>query len=218
MMTDRVKPYLFALFVGLAGLGGCSPLAPRPDRTEYYILTPLGDGDSAPPVQQTTTDLSVGVGPIKFPGYLKRAEVVTRSTPNKLQVSDQKRWGEPLDKNFERVLAQNLAQILGTQRIITYPWYPTTHVDLQVEVQVERFETSANGQSQLTATWTIRSGQDGHELYTNRTFASVPVDKSDGGASAALSGDLASLSRDIAAQISILRSQPDKRAKSSGAT
>src|SRR5713101_3163952 len=121
MITDRLRHLTCALLVGLAGLVGCSPLAPRPDRTQYFILSPLGDNEASGAAQQPTTgkgDLAVGVGPVKFPGYLKRPEVVTRAAANRLEVSDQKRWGEPLDKNFESVLAQNLAQILGTQRIV----------------------------------------------------------------------------------------------------
>ncbi len=67
---------------------------------------------------------------------------------------------------FESVLCQNLSQMLGTEKIITYPWYSDTHIDYQVEVRVFRFEATADGHSQMTAVWTIRDGHDGHELAT----------------------------------------------------
>ncbi|MGD0076817.1 MAG: PqiC family protein [Candidatus Binataceae bacterium] len=142
----------------------CSFMAPQPDLTQYFILSPTAPSSSSATFTASTARLSVGVGPISFPGYLRRPGVVTRTTSNRLIVSDEKRWGEPLDRNFESVLGQNLSQILGTRKITNYPWYADTHIDYQVAVWVERFEAAEDGRSWLTALWTIKDGQDGHEL------------------------------------------------------
>jgi hypothetical protein len=70
------------------------------------MLTPIADG-SAPvstPVGTTANSpLTIGVGPIDFPGCLRRLEVVTQSSPNQLDLSAEKRCGEPLDKDVARV-------------------------------------------------------------------------------------------------------------------
>jgi uncharacterized protein len=192
------------LFTWFCAAAGCSFMAPQPDLTQYFILSPMTESGSGSVAAASTSRLSIGVGPIKFPDYLKRPGVVTRAASNRLMVSDVKRWAEPLDKNFESVLCQNLSQELGTQRIITYPWYADTHVDYQVKVWVSRFETSEDGASQLSAVWMIVKPKDGSELASGQSSASAPVQSGDDGPSAALSRDLGEMSRQIADRIAQL--------------
>jgi len=63
------------------------------------------------------------------------------------------------------VLSENLATLLETQRIEKYPWPLATKVDYQIEIDVQRFETTSDGQSQLVASWMIRDGQSHKILY-----------------------------------------------------
>jgi uncharacterized lipoprotein YmbA len=198
-----------AVCAAVSALEACSPLAPVPDRTEYYVLSSFGAPDTAQSLPRDS-DLSIGMGPIMFPEYLKRPEVVTRTAANKLDVSEEKRWGEPLEQDFARVLSQDLGQTLGTPHMVRYPWYPATDIDYQVEVDVESFETSADGRSQLTAIWTIRNPKDGRSLSSGRSSLSSSVEQGDVGASAAMSDDVAGLSREIAVQIRSLASQQSK--------
>jgi uncharacterized lipoprotein YmbA len=200
-MTIKQALSLLALGVGLTG---CSPLAPRPNYTKYFVLTPISDAARTTPA---SSKLALGLGPIDFPGYLDRTQVVTRAAPGQIDLSPIDRWGEPLDKNFTRVLSDNLAQLLNTYRIEEYPWNHEAKVDYQVAIQVENFETTADGQSLLRARWIIKDGASGHDLYATETTANTPVGAGDTGISAALSSDLATLSRAIAAQVSTLRSQ-----------
>ncbi len=55
---------------------------------------------------------------------------------------------EPLDKDSVCVLSENLATLFDTQRIEKFPWPLKTRIDYQVEVNVERFETTSDGQTQ----------------------------------------------------------------------
>jgi hypothetical protein len=123
---------------------------------------------------------------------------------NELDLSDEKRWGEPLDKNFARVLSENISKLLNTQQIEKYPWPVRTHIDYQIEVDVQRFETTSDGKSQLIARWIVKDGA-GKDLYASETTASTPVSAGETGASSALSNDLATLSREVAARITELR-------------
>jgi uncharacterized lipoprotein YmbA len=195
-----IKQKLISLVVCLA-LAGCSPLAPRPNYAKYFVLTPVTDTANA---VSANSKLSIGLGPIDFPGYLQRTQVVTRSAATQIDLSPIDRWGEPLDKNFKRVLAENLTRLLGTYRIEEYPWSHEAKVDYQVTIQVENFETTSDHQSLLRARWIIKSGTDGRDLYASETTASTPVEAGDTGMSAALSSDLGTLSRAIAVQISAL--------------
>jgi hypothetical protein len=204
-----MKRHLFPIGLGLwlCIAAGCSFMAPEPDRTQYFILSPVAASSSAgiaPAAQSSTARLAIGLGPIKFPDYLKRPGVVTRAASNRLIVSDFKRWAEPLDKNFESTLAQNLSQMLGTQKIVPYPWYADTHVDYQVEIWVSRFETSEDGGSQLSAVWVIANAQNGSQLASGQCSENAPVQAGDDGPSAALSRDLGEMSRQIADRIAQL--------------
>jgi uncharacterized lipoprotein YmbA len=110
---------------------GCTILAPQPDRSKFVILTPISNsaGAARPIGAVPNSQLTIGVGPVEFPDYLKRLAVVTRTGPNRVELSDNKRWAEPLHRNFDRVLSENLATLLDTQRIDKYPWSLKDKID-----------------------------------------------------------------------------------------
>jgi len=169
----NVKMKLIA-FGACAIAAGCSMLSPQPDRSKFFILTPISDsaGMTARPASTSPySRLTLGLGPIDFPEYLRRLPVVTRVSPNRIDLSAEKRWAEPLDRNFERVLSENLAVLLDTQRIEKYPWALRSKVDYEVEVNVQRFETGGDGQAELIAGWIIRDGSSNKILYASQTTA-----------------------------------------------
>src|SRR5262249_44687675 len=139
-----------------------------------------------PTAGSTTSQLTLRVGPVSFPDYLRRLPVVTRVDPNRIEISDEKRWAESLDKNFNRMLSENLATILGTQRIEKYPWPLATKIDYQVEVDVQRFETTSDGQTLLVASWMIRDGRSEKILFASKTVSSAPAGADETSASAEL--------------------------------
>lgn len=185
----------------------CSPLAPRPDHSKFFILTPVADRaptELTPANTANDPGLTIGIGPIDFPDYLRRPEVVTLASPNQLDLAAEKRWGEPLDKDFARVFAENISCLLKTQQLEKYPWPVRTHIDYQIVIDVQRFETTSDGQSQLVARWIIKDGS-GKDLYASETRASSPVGSGEAGPSIALSNDLGTLSHEVAARFTELR-------------
>jgi uncharacterized lipoprotein YmbA len=190
---------------------GCGPiLAPQADKSNFYLLTPAADPPSTQTaaVQSSAGGFTLGLGPVKLPPYLDRPEVVTRSAPNRLDLSKTDRWGESLQNNFTSVLTRDLSAQLGTQQIVAFPWYSTTHLDLQVQVEVYRFETDAQGSAQLSAKWTIRDGLGKNILYSaesNLTQPSKPGDAAD--AAAALSRTVNDMSREIANMVQQVRTR-----------
>jgi uncharacterized protein len=211
-----MRKYRLSIVVGLwlCATAGCSVMSPQPDRTQWYVLSTVAPKNAAA-APASTSQLSLGLGPIKFPDYLKRPWVVTRASSNRLIVSDEKRWGEPLDRSFESTLSQNLSQLLGTRNIISYPWYGNTRIDYQIEVQVDHFETTEEGQSLLSASWTIRNGRDAAVLANGESVANAPAQGGD--PSAALSEDLGEMSRQIAARVTELNQARAKARLSLGA-
>jgi uncharacterized lipoprotein YmbA len=200
-------------------MAGCSAiartiLAPQKDETKFYLLTTTVDASSAPTAALPSSggDFTLGLGPIKLPPYLDRQEVVTRTAPNQLDLSKIDRWGESLQTNFTSVLSRDLAAQIGTQQIVVFPWYSSTHVNLQVQVEVYRFEVDAQGNAQLSAKWTVRDSDGKNILYvaeSSQSQRSKPGDTAD--AAAALSRTVGDLSREIASMVEQLRARNSPR-------
>jgi uncharacterized lipoprotein YmbA len=202
---------ILAVLGACAIVAGCSVLSPQPDRSRFYILSPVAESSGLAATSAATApnrQLTIGVGPVEFPDYLRRLSVVTRVGPNRVELSDDKRWAEPLDKNFTRVLSENLATLLDTQRIEKYPWPLATKIDYQIEVDVQRFETTSDGQAQLVARWAIRDGRSEKILHASRTTAAAPAGADETSASSALSSELATLSKSIAENVVELDQHP----------
>jgi uncharacterized protein len=189
-----IRYWIFAmLFLAAA----CTVLPAQKDTTQFFILTSRPGSVSSDPAHGAGRELSIGLGPIDFPGYLKRREIVTQVGSSQVQLSDNKRWAESLDSNFQRVLGQDLATQLGTQRVVLFPWYGRPDIDYQVEVQVHRFDTDSDNRSHLDARWIIKDARTGRELMAQESSFSSTVTANDTVGSEALSGDLNSLSATI---------------------
>jgi uncharacterized protein len=198
-----------------ASVTGCSYmakaiLAPQKDISKFYLLTPTADSAAqtaaAPTAPGTTGDFTLGLGPIKLPPYLDRPEIVTRMAPNRLELSKEDRWGESVQNGFTSAMQRNLAAQAGAV-VIVFPWYNTVHIDMQVQIDVYRFETDAQGTATLSAKWTILDSTGKNILYTvesHLTQPSKPGDMTE--AAAALSRTIGDLSGQIANMLQQLRS------------
>jgi hypothetical protein len=174
-------------------LAACS----RSPAPRFYVLTAL-----EPSAEETgAADLAVGVGPVTLAPHLDRPQLVTRDG-NELRLGDFDRWGEPLREGIARVLAENLARLLGSDRIWTYPWRPAAPVDVQVTVEVTRCDAEG-GEAVLAARWAVF---DGGEMRLARRSSFRRPASGYPAAAAALSEALAELSGEIAAAI---RRDPD---------
>jgi uncharacterized protein len=205
---------IFLAGVIATSMTGCSYiakaiLAPQKDISKFYLLTPTAD-TAAPTTptattQSTSGDFTIGLGPIKLPPYLDRPEIVTRMAPNRLELSKEDRWGESVQNGFTRAMERNLAAQTSAA-IVLFPWYSTVHIDMQVQVDVYRFETDAQGTATLSAKWTILDSTGKNILYTvesNLTQPSKPGDNTE--AAAALSHTIGDLSGQIANMMQQLR-------------
>lgn len=123
---------------------------PVPDPTRFYILAATIP-DSPPPAGGA---LAIGLGPITMPGYLQHPGLATR-VGTQIRYANVDRWAEPLPTLFGRALGQDLAALLGA-RVVQYPWYRHTPLDVAVRVDVTSFEADASGEARLDACWSIR--------------------------------------------------------------
>jgi len=143
--------------LGLGIFAACGILAPRPDTSRFFTLTPIavgGDAFSAP-----LSGRVLGIGPITLPQYLDRPEIVARIGPNEVHQATSDYWAGSLEKQFVGTLSQNLQILLGPSSIVEHPWYAGNPPDVAVEVDVLELERNAtDGQAHLVARWRIRKG------------------------------------------------------------
>ena len=181
-------------------LSGCGSFSPRPDPSRFFTLSSLPQVEESV-VKNSANQESVflGIGPIKFPGYLDRQEIMVRSAQNRFEVSENDRWAEPLDENFTRVLLQNLSALLQTDRIVPYPWPLDRKPKYQIEIGVFRFEANRARDAQLFAHWAVSDGGDRKTILVRESRAVRQAkEKSMEGSVAALSEALGDFSREIA--------------------
>jgi uncharacterized lipoprotein YmbA len=171
-------PDLIALVLALIPAGCSSILAPRPDPTHFFILSAI-----SPPADPTASaaasrpsGLVVGLGPLNFPDYLARAEMVTHMSGDRVEVSSSDRWAEPLDISFKRVLAHDLSIALGGAQVMIFPWLGgAPRFTYRIEMTIDRFDTDADGVARLDARWTIIDGGSSRVLDSSSSTLSVPA-------------------------------------------
>jgi uncharacterized lipoprotein YmbA len=182
----------------------CSFLEAKPDPSRYFALTSLPRTGQTAPETAGTDPFALGIGPIKFPGYLDRPQIVTRISQNRFEVAENDRWAEPLEENFSRVLSQNLSILLQTDRIVAYPWERSQRPTHQVQVEVLRFEPDAKQMVELWARWSIIDSTK-KTISMKESYLTHSVrDKSTEGSVASMSELVNDLSKEIAAAIRAL--------------
>lgn len=152
----------------------------------------------------TPSDLSLAVGPVTIPAVIDRPQIVVSAGPNQVRLDEFNRWASPLQSNISRVVADNLAAILGTPRVSLFPQTVSAAADYRVAILVQSFDSAPGDAATLDAVWTVSRAKDG-KSQTGRTAVreAAPQGGFDGLA-AAHSRALARLSRDIADAIQAL--------------
>jgi len=176
------RTLMVPLLIGLAtsiGLAGCAVTDP----TQYYALgaAPVGSstaGNAPSPAGAPTpssmaageSTVAIGVGPVIVPGYLDRVQIVTRTADDQVEISTFNRWAEPLQDGIARVLAEEIAARVPTQRVAVFPWRGVVAqtIQYQVVVAVARFDGRPNGDITLDTRWRIL-GRKGDEVVFRRS-------------------------------------------------
>lgn len=197
---------LGGLALVLSLTSGCFLTSPRPDLSQYYVLSAMTPPGATPPNNRHPP--AIGLGPVSLPGYLDHDEIATRVGPNQLDFSNTDRWAEPVDQNFKNVLARDLSQLIGTDQIIPFPWYGSAKLDYKIELNVGRFDVDESGVARLNAKWVIREARSERVLLVRETTLTEPASSTSTPAKvAAMSQNLASLSQAIADAIIQLQAQ-----------
>lgn len=165
---------LFWAFL-MAAILGCA----RSQSSRFYLLEPISampDTAAKEAIGSAAEPLTIGIGPIRIPEYLNRPQIVTRSDKNELHLADYNRWAEPLDLSIPRVFAENLAALLGTDRVVLHPWNNSVPVAYRVSVEIIHLDGQAGGIVNLKARWMIFDTAFKQMLVWRTSKIQEPVD------------------------------------------
>jgi len=195
------KNYLLILLLTLVQAGCSIGGASRP--AEFYVLaaepgTPVsGAGTANGPV-------SVALGPVTLPDIFDRPQIITRPHSNQIKMAEFDRWGGDLNRDLNRVLAQNLMSRLNTDRVLLHPWSSRDKPDFQVSVLVFRFDGEVGKAVTFEGVWRLLDGDRGCELAVQRfRFDETPAGAGYPEFVSAMSHAVAKLSQAIAEQVAV---------------
>ncbi|WP_296806238.1 PqiC family protein [Thiocapsa sp.] len=192
----KVRGIWLALAVAFAVLvtTGCATSPP----SSFYTLTPMRampDSGGAP-----SSGLSVGLGPVNFPQFLDRPQIVTRDAGNRLAIDEFHRWGGTIQDDFLRVWIENMSALLGTTSVFAFPNEVRYPLDFRVTADVLAFEGTSDGYAVLRARWIVLEHRTDQVLRVEETHYRRPLaePKDEGALIAAMSETLGDFSRDVA--------------------
>ncbi len=182
--------WIVLLFV-LAALAAACASTP----SKFYTLSPTAEPGN------TTASYSVAVGPVSVPAMVDRPQMVVSVGPNQVGIDEFNRWASPLQSDMARVVAENLAKILGTPLVSVFPQATAAGASYRVLIDVIRFECAPGKGATLDAVWTVRGTREGSSRPGRTTVSEPAVDGSTAALVAAHSRALGRLSEEAAEAI-----------------
>ena len=182
------------LLAGVLTVSGCASSPP----SSFYTLTPVPAADGRGAI--SGGGLGLGLGPVTFPTFLDRPQIVVRDAGNRLGLDEFHRWGGTLQDDFLRVWSENLAYLLGTSRIVIFPSEVRYPLDFRITADVLAFERGAAGDAVLKVRWAVLDPYLEQALAVYETAYRQPLAEpaDEGALVAAMSATLASFSQDVA--------------------
>jgi len=194
-ITLRTLAGLFLILLA----SGCATTS-RP--VDFYTLSPDTSANGEP-LAANCRDVVIGIGPVLWPRYLDRPQIVTRLSPNRISFDEFHRWAGPLEEDFQRVLIEDLSKLLQTDYVIKSPGKLSYKPRYQVQIHIDQFDGRPGDAVTLKAAWSITEQNGGKEIAPREATLRVPT-TGEGYESmvVAASAAVAELSRQIAAELS----------------
>ena len=179
-------------------LAACSSTPP----VAYYTLNTLPEMQQEIPAAVMDDTIAIGVGPVEFPKFLDRPQIVTRKSQNQIEVSEFHRWAGSFPGDFSRVLAKNISILLPTDRVAVYPWGDQFSPTYWIKLDVEQFDGQLGEGVVLEVTWTVTDKEGTNKLVVRKSrIKEAALDETYEALVEAKSNGLATLSRTIVEEI-----------------
>jgi len=166
--------------------------------SRFYTLS------SATAPADTSSTLSVVVGPVSVPVLVDRPQIVVTTGPNNVLLDEFNRWASPLQNNISGVVAENLVALLGTPRVTLFPQTLSADADYHIAIEVQSFDSVLGDAASLDAVWTVRRTKDSRTHTGRTTVREVVQGEGYEALVAAHSRALDRLSRDIASALQMI--------------
>ncbi len=134
-----------------AAIAGCAT-SPQP---RFYMLN-----STPPPEGVPAVGCSVSVGPVSVPAAVDRPQIVIRTGPNQVFINEFDRWAAPLKNDIGRIVAENLASMLGTKQVTLFLQATAADASYRIAIDILRFDSEPGLKASLDALWTVRSAKE----------------------------------------------------------
>lgn len=181
-------------FVAVLGAAACGS-SPEP---VYYSLS-VAQQETRPASAGRSWAHLIKLRRPALPGYLDRAEIVTRVSGFRLRVASGESWSEPLGDMVGRVLADDLSRRLGDVVVFTEASPISSDPDAIVSVDIQRFDIGDDGAMTLRAEIAVERVA-GHALVTARHVELHA--RPSASSTAALAGAMSELLAGLAGEVS----------------
>jgi len=198
MKSIFVRASVLALGIALLFLAGCAAMKTK--TSHFYVLSSMSGMESTKQVTPAdTSNISISIGPISLPKYLRKPQIVTRTGSNELNLAEFDRWAGKIEEDIGRVIAENLGQILATDKVFSYPAMEASGPDYNINIDISRFDGRLGGDIELIVRWAVWDGQ-GKRVYGVKANRIIEAARGEGYADmvAAQSRALAVFSRELA--------------------
>ncbi|MDX1709374.1 MAG: PqiC family protein [Desulfobacterales bacterium] len=149
-------------------------------QSQFYTLNSLSNAQTAANSIAPDPSLSIGIGPVVLPEVLDRPQIVIRTGPNKLRIDEFHRWAGRLDEDIARVVAQNISQMLSTEKVAVYPWDVSFKPRYQIIMDIQHFEGRLDQKDVLLEVfWKVIEPQKQTTLRTKRSVIKEPLPAKD---------------------------------------
>jgi uncharacterized protein len=194
-----IRHPLLSVLAGLMLLTGC--VQPSPD-VVFHTLSPIAPENVKPSMEKP---LALEILPVQLPELLQRPQIVFLKGTDTHGLSATHRWGNTLEKDMQRVLAENLSTLLGSDPVVLYPDGNRVKAVYRITLEVQQCDGEPGGLLQFRGTWMITSPDGARVVLLRKSSIQEPVTGRDIEALvSAHSRILATLSREIAAGLKAL--------------
>ena len=212
-MRPSTIPAVIAMLLLLGGSACVNLGTGYSPQTRFFLLEAKSEHLPKPDwaQQKMLAGKAIGIGPVALPRYLDRPQILTRINGQELLSDEFNQWAEPLKVSIPRIIGENLASLGGDGRIRIFPWNPSARINIQVSVDIHRFESDDSGTIALKAAWHIVDGKDRQPLRERLAIIEKASAGTDiGGKVEAMSLALADLSLEIGENLAELIQTPKK--------
>ncbi len=182
-----------ALIVVASLLTGCFPSSSSSRPPSFFVLNSMATAD------EVDGPATVGIELTSLPSYLQRNGVVTRLSSTRIEVSESRRWAEPLEDGILRVLRENVASAMPESSVVANPWTQPQRPERIVSLSISRFEIDAKKEEAvLRVLYRVLDGEKRAVLLARESTYRVSRTSTSADASVkALSAALDQLSADL---------------------